>query len=954
MSSTIDTGTSAVRLTAAAITQYLASRRYLHAGKRQVVLLRAAPVWDGAPELTWGPAGCTAHVAAAPSPLAAYELVLGHLNAAAPESDVLVILTDREESELGGDLLAKVYGRRVGVVDSWDVVREAFGATVVDSRLFAENWAAESLLDATPPGRWPQLAGGALSRGHALTSLALRRLGTGPYDPDATPPATGGQASANGVLDANTLLRWSLAPGGPERFLALRTAERAGLAGYLAEPGQAGMPGRALLALVDAEHGEDAVAFGLVCGALWLRDAERAAEEQEVYRARGRAERYFGERPPVEGAEFDALARAFGHACEEFVAALLLAARTGPAGQRGEAQRLSSYVLTRAGALVRQFGAESAAGTSPVLEAGLQARFGAVGRALAARSADDIADAVGALDDHCLADDPDAATRIGRARMAQRLVRWLAGAHAPDFDAESATVAQWLGHQVADTGWADRALEHVEAGGDPEPALRSAYDALCADVRARRRELDRRFAHALATWTAAGTPPRSLLTVETFLDRVIAPVAKDGTRRVLLLVLDGMSAAIAAELAEELGREWAEYDPLPGLKDAAGRRAMAAALPTVTAVSRTSLFAGKLMKGTQREEKALFPGHRFWNGQPARVFHKDDLRATDGGAIFGEELSAALEDDRTHVAVVLNIIDDRLANEIKHGDATWRTRDIGALRELLQAAAAQGRAVVITSDHGHVVDRHGVKLPAEDPRSARHRAPGGDLGETEVALHGPRVVSPETDSSIVAVWDNDSRYTAMKAGYHGGAALAEVAIPVLAFLPFRAEPPKGWRELGDTRPAWWSDTPAAERRPPAAGAPVKKAPVRKARAQAELEAAHHSLFDVGDIAPTAPDDDLVTGIIASETFQAQLALLARKPDLAKVEKAVRVLLDAGGTLPVTALAQRIGERPTRADGFAAILRQLLNYDSVQVLQTLPDGRTLRLDKQLLRLQFPVA
>ncbi|WP_226962397.1 hypothetical protein [Streptomyces sp. C8S0] len=66
-----------------------------------------------------------------------------------------------------------------------------------------------------------------------------------------------------------------------------------------------------------------------------------------------------------------------------------------------------------------------------------------------------------------------------------------------------------------------------------------------------------------------------------------------------------MSAAIANELGEELRRSWAEYDPLP--EGAPLRRAMAAALPTVTAVSRTSLFAGTLTKGTQADEKRLFP-----------------------------------------------------------------------------------------------------------------------------------------------------------------------------------------------------------------------------------------------------------------------------------------------------------------------------------------------------------
>ena len=62
---------------------------------------------------------------------------------------------------------------------------------------------------------------------------------------------------------------------------------------------------------------------------------------------------------------------------------------------------------------------------------------------------------------------------------------------------------------------------------------------------------------------------------------------------------------------------------------------------------------------------------------------------------------------------------------------------------LRRAAAWEGMAVVITSDNGHVVDRHGTKIDAAAPESARHRLPGGTLHDAEVALSGPRVVSPE-------------------------------------------------------------------------------------------------------------------------------------------------------------------------------------------------------------------
>ncbi|MEV6155637.1 BREX-2 system phosphatase PglZ [Nonomuraea sp. NPDC052129] len=947
--STTGTTLGTVRLNATTVTQYLTSHKSLApslggAGRRRVVLLRSAPHWEGPDEVLLG-SGQRVHVATAASPLAVHELVLAHLKATADAPAVLVVLTDREQPELDPAILAHVYRQRIEAVDSWNVVREAFGAEQVDPRLRDTNWAAEAILDATPPAGWPPLAGGVLSRRTALAELALRRLRLGRYDAEH-------EQVLGDNLDIYALLSWSLTPGGPERLLALRGPERDGLITFLGEEDQAGVAGQALLALVTAEHGAEAVPYGLVCAALW----QHAEADAQTYRARGRAERWLGEQFPAGSEVLDTIVAAFGRACEEFVAVLLGVSRTDTDEERArEARRITSMVLDRAELLARQFGAEAEAAFSPFLAAGIRAWFVSAGHALAGGEPRTIAEAVGKLDTHHLAAEPDVRVRIERARMGQRLAQWLAGE--PSMEVETVAVA--VQRHVAETGWVDQALEHIESGGDPDPVLKAAYDGLGARVRERRRELDGSFARTLARWTAAGTDPGSMLTVESFLGRVVRPLAaaKAG-RRLLLLVLDGMSAAIAAELSEELRRHWAEYDPVPDAEGRPRRRAMAAALPTLTAVSRTSLFAGKLMKGTQADEKRLFPGHRFWGGAPAAVFHKDDLRGDTVGDPFGPELAEALSDQRTHVAVVLNTIDDKLAKEQKLGDGAWRLDQIGKLRELLRTAAEQGMAVIITSDHGHVVDRHGVRLEGEGIGSARHRNPGGPLGETEITLSGPRVVWPEPGADIVALWDADSRYTAQKAGYHGGASLAEFTIPVLAFLPFGAEPPRGWRELGDQRPGWWSLQPGVV----AAVEPIPepKKPSRSSKRAKPRPEPHAALFDVvlepgGQDALLSPrlrsaDDVLVEALLVSEMFKEQVGLLARKPPMDKVETAVRALLDTG-TLPATALAQRIGYPPTRADGFAAVLRQLLNYDGVQVLETLPDGRTLRLNTGLLRDQF---
>ncbi|MEW1545290.1 BREX-2 system phosphatase PglZ [Streptomyces tsukubensis] len=961
--------TSAVRLNTATVTQYLTARTKTFASSgRWVVLLRATPQWDGAPEVAWGEGG-QARVAAAPSPLAVYELALAHLTSEADGPAVLVVLTDREESELGPDVLAKVHKHRINAVDIWDVVRQSFRAGGdTEGRLLDANWAAEALLDATPPGGWPALTGGMLNRRDALTKLALRRLGIGRYDPDR--PADG-PTLGDDVLDVPALLRWSLQSGGPDRFLALRDEERTGLAAFLGEDEQGGQAGQALLALVAAEHGADAVAFGLLCAALWVHTDVQA--DADVYRARGRAERWFGEEPPVRGEALDSMVAAFGRACEEFVSGLLLAgvsARPESEEAVAAARRLITALLNRAGVLVRQVGAETAARRSPLLREGLEARFAEAGHALRARTPERLAVALGSLRAHRLATGEDEAVRIERAVMAGRLARWLATRP----EAEIPHVAEAVQRHMRETGWVDMALEHVQAGGDTDPVLKSAYDRLCTSVREHRRAIDRAFARTLAVSTRDGQDSASMLTVETFLPAVVAPVVADLTeRRILLLVVDGMSTAVAVELGEELSESWAEYDPLPGIKGTPERRGMAAALPTVTAVSRTSLFAARLMQGTQQDEKRLFPAHRFWGGRQAAVFHKNDLRADSGGDGLGPELLAALEGDLAHVAVVLNTVDDRLSSEQKLGDGSWRLSHIGALRSLLRYAAVQGRAVILTSDHGHVIDRYAQPVPVEQAQSARHRAAGSPaepLADAEVRLSGPRVVAPDPGGEIVALWDTDTRYGSRRAGYHGGASLAEFVIPVMAFLPLGATPPKGWRELGSQRPAWWNAEAAGAvpqtREPESAPLTrtVAKVSAKRSKAAAELARSHDALFDevvvpsspsqdsLLSVALVAPDEALVGALLASETFVLQVDMLARRPDMARIEQALHALLGSGGTLPVTALAQRVNLPPSRRpEGFAAVLRQLLNYDGVQVLETLADGRTLRLDTGLLRQQF---
>ncbi|MEU9969488.1 BREX-2 system phosphatase PglZ [Streptomyces malaysiensis] len=926
-------GRGLARLTPTAVAKYLAGQRALLKGTqqpdgdtRQVVLLRSAPMWEEQPILSWN-GGRRARVATAPSVLAVYQEALSHLNAPGPGSvedpSLLVLLTDREDAELDPGILVRAYRYAIQHVDNWDLIRETFTASGIDPRLSDETWGvAEALLEAAPAGGWPGLNRQVLSRTHALAALARRRL----------------LLDAEAQLDIDTLLLWSRTSSeGSRAYRALRDGERAGLRRFLAEVDQAGPTADALLSITEHDEPSVALPFGLVAAALW----QHAPASPEVFRARGRAENILGR-------EFtDEAMRRYGESAENLVArnAQLLAEVTP------DAERLAGHL-----------GATGAVRHSPYLPAGLEARLAAVGSAIAGRDLDACRTALRAVQAHHLAE--TARTRIGRARMAVRLVQWLATepVWTPD------TVADALAHYNAELSWADRALEHLEAGGDTEPALSCAYDALAADVRKVRRRMDRAFAEQVAEWTAAGTAPGSMLTVETFLERVAKPVVKS-QRRLMLLVVDGMSAALAGQLGEELAANWTEYDPTGEKGMSPTRQAMAAALPTVTAVSRTTLLTGKLQRGDQKTEKREFPSLRLWSGHKAAVFHKDDLRPASTGGRFGPDLEAALADDASHLAVVLNTVDDALKNDERLDEWDWTIGDIEAMTPLLDEARRRGMAVLITSDHGHVLEHRGVKVPTPEAANARYRVVPDDgaeplVSEAETVLAGPRVVG----GPIVALWPADTRYTIRAAGYHGGVHPAEFTIPVLAYLPDGATEhlPPGWRQLTDTyEPLWWKlDTTRLRTTSAPPSAETRTTQATKSRRTPKKSAPQDTgLFEIAvspkpaetegtllDVEAQSPVEQLLDGLFASQAFSDQLALLPRKQDLERLRQALAALCE-NNTLPLTAVAAAAGMPPTRARGYAAVLTQLLNMDGIQVLELLPDNKTLKLNPTWLKAQF---
>lgn len=872
-------------------------------GDERMLLLRAAPEWRGPDKVTVniGDGPVTARVRGCPTVLA----VLDALSGPRDPGDLLVVLTTCDTGELGDSIMSQAIGNAIQHVNRWDLVAEAFGARMLDPRLTAPHrrWLAESLLDARPTG-WRRLTGPMLELETALRRLAAVRFGK---DEDER-------------LDAAALLEWSRDEVRVARFLALRDQERQGLVTWLEQ--SVGPVASVVFRMLRHGHIHDAAPFGLAAAELYAPAARR---RHAALQARGRAEeRYFGGQAPGEQS-----ITAFAEAAES------LTLRWSQNGRAEEAGRICERAEQ---ILVHELQAGSLAEDSRLLGAGLDARLGTlaklVSQALPVPRPIDlgaIEAALTRLGEHRRAE--DRAAEVRAAVAAVRLIRWLARDERP-----AATVADAATWYVRVGGWVDRALAEVwNADTSRVPQAQTAYATLYETVRQRRAELDRAFAQRLAAWDGGDT--ENLLLAETLLGRIARPVAE--RQAPLIIVLDGMSAPVAVQLAEEIlaTRAWTEVG-----RGADGREPALATLPSVTTYSRTSLLCGRLRAGGQAEERAGFTA--LWGGRRSALFHKGDL-AGGAGSVLSGDVRAAIEDRGTVVGVVLNTIDDALRDGREGSAPHWRLADVTYLGELLSAAARVGRPVILTSDHGHVLDRGDDIHPAA-AKSARHRT--GAPGEGELLFRGPRVLAP--GGEVVMPWDERIRYLQRRAGYHGGASLAEMVIPVLVFVTVGGDCPRDWHPYANPslhEPSWWSTAAA----PPTPGPASRSSARTTSRSASRPAPQDEALFSPAEARTEAASSagGLGEQIVATPLYGAQKDFVRKPPPDGQVAALINGLVEAGGKMPVPAAARLVGQPPFRMAGHLAQVGRLLNVDGYQVIGESDGGRTVELNVQRLKEQF---
>jgi hypothetical protein len=612
--------------------------------------------------------------------------------------------------------------------------------------------------------------------------------------------------------------------------------------------------------------------------------------------------------------------------------------------------------------------------TSRRLPTGWTRRLERLGHALrdgaarpAAAALEQAAVALKALEGHDFYRDDERRPIAERAEMAVRLLAWVASdplAALPEPLGPAGDV-DLLGRWYAEHGGhVDRARRIARGGG--EGPFADGVAAVLAAADALRRQLDRRFARALQAWHAQGRQGSLAIPIDRAVERVaVRFMNEDPSRKLLVLLMDGMGWAQAVELFESMAALIEPWGPIAWHASTASDHSESAVpvvlanLPTLTDVSRAAFFAGKPLphgnkpttdKDVERwqQHPALRP---FFEGRSAP---KLMLRGEGHGA-EGNLSSAARElvrdSSQRVVAIVVNAIDASLKADSQQRHR-WTVDDVKSLAELLEVAKESGRTVLLCSDHGHVPSDL-LKNVGQEAGGARWRpwvSEADPVEDYEIALSGSHVWTPKGAHGVVLLVDDTANYGGVKhAGEHGGASLAEVVAPCVLIgsedeaTRAIADPALGVRDLR-VPPFWHYEVPGAA---PAVGTPPPRKRPEPRRSAAEkpkslvlpgLEPQHASAAE-----PQSP-------LAHSELFKAQTGDVALRAQIVRV---VRCLQLKGGSCSDAALAATIGETPWRIGPFVSRVEEVLNVEGYPVLRYDRAAKQVHLDIELLRQLFEV-
>jgi hypothetical protein len=862
-----------------------------------VLGLRAQPVWEGEP---FDYHGTPVTVVACPSVLSIWEAI-----EARAAGEWTVVLTSVDDDDLGDTVLAHLLDGRLMTPDPWDALRGNFSASTIEPALYRaanDRAIANGLLAALSTSAYTPAPGGVLTRDHALSAVARDVLGI-VKSPDVE-------------IDTLAVLEWSRSPTATDHHVQLRATAgsdfTAFFGAWLAD--RAGRLARPLIALLASDRIRDLVPLGLVAGLFTDDDTSKA---QGMFLGR--------------------------YGLTDLTAEDLAAWYTDASGLVTNTLQSDHRhsAIHEAAAVVNDLRIADAAAESKLLPHGLDTRLRALANAVLDALPNPLPEDVGApmitpeslhllesrwsgVVEHFLAaESPTYRAFTG----AMRLARWLATPMA-ELKGLGATTAEY----VTATSWVDTALVTARRGAE-DPVAAEALRAVIDACVARRAVRDHTFAAALAD-----SPKPNVPVIENVLRDSVIPIAKKTST--LLVVIDALSMAAANELVTALQRDgWIELSATARPE----RSAALAVLPTLTGRSRCSLLCGELREGTDTVERSGFSAVlREANlqgppGAPDPIFHKRALDAVPSGLTLATDVNNAIADTSQRlVAVVLNYVDDTL-HHTDPGGTDWNLDTITHLRPVLRAARSAGRTVVITSDHGHIIE-YGTSTKVDRANAYGQRAHGDTRNvdpDREVVVEGPRVLT-ETNTVVLAVNEN-VRYGARNAGYHGGGSPAEAVVPLVVLS---STAPADAVLVARAEPSWW-DAGLPE---PRVSLPSQPPLARKRRPEQEP-----SLFDEAADQPHPLPDN----VVKSKTFASQFALAGRivlKPP--QIRSLLQALLAAGSTeITLAQAATALGVATTSVNGALMQTKRVLDVEGYEVLRV--GAGVVSLDVSALKEQFGV-
>ena len=853
----------------------------------------------------------TYRVKACRSDLEARELL-----AEANQATKAILLFRTQHNKLGPDLLARFAARRLLAIDPTAALKELFGVKTIDPRISDHKTLIEALVLKASQGNGNRSAVGVLDADLAW-SVLLELPEFSKNRPDLI-----------------KLLRMSVnetswdAIGKLESDIAALffdwIGERSGSAlSYISD------------AIVQGTDPELLLPIGLCLGPLFKKC--QSDEENIRVIARGRLEPYLAGKT-IDPESADLWYRAALSACD----GLDTSPERALAKKRALAQKVDN--------LLSALKAEAIAGELQFSLLGIESCFNEYAEALASylrrkgqNGLIDLCRAQHRLENHGLSQHLEYRTRIEQSRMGARLAVWT---KQDDLPALGSSLAAKMQHYFKSSSYTDRALVSI-ANSDERVDIEKVYEKVRKSAAQIRVEEQLKIAQSVAEWNTA-PHDNSILKVEDIIGQLVAPLAKQ--RKVLLLVLDGMSCSVFSELVEDLTRR----DWLTIGRDGKSQAALAA-IPSVTAISRKALFSGKIDCEDKRTELVAFRENEALASVSTKAKPKLFLKGTlseAGNTTLSTEVRNTLEDlNQQVVSILLNVVDDQLSgsDQLK---ITWEVDKLHFLRQILDSACVGERTVVLVSDHGNVLELNQTQKIGEKLTGGDRYRDDGDLIDSanEVRIEGSRIERATGQRSVVTAATDRIRYSSKKAGYHGGSADMELVIPVAILQKGQDETPDGWDYVDLIAPDWWQwDSDTADS---ADSTPISRPRKRKVKAPAKTETLNLELFakDTPEEAEATWVDTLFNSAVFNEQFDSLGRTPLKKP---MIRTFMNIMERRKGAAPMVTVAAEMGLPAMRLRGMVAQLRRLFNIDGYEIVAEKAETAHITFDKPMVLKQFAI-